>query len=159
MSYIDPSDDTGARRAALAQRFLFNCSCATCAGPAPEGPAPEGPAPAEPRDAALAAARCGLRCPAARCPGALEGWSAREWEYYRAVVDAPPPPSLPYKVDTSRPSLRTNWTRLVPFPQVDARAPNPLRPAQRDVFAAGLSSESEPEDGAAEAPPPPPPPY
>ena len=22
-----------------------------------------------------------------------------------------PPPSLPYKVDTSRPSLRTNWTR------------------------------------------------
>ena len=30
--------------------------------------------------------------------------------------EAPPPP-LPYKVDTSRPSLRTNWTRLVPFPQ------------------------------------------
>jgi len=29
---------------------------------------------------------------------------------------APPPPSLPYKVDTSRPSLRTNWTRLVPLP-------------------------------------------
>ena len=24
------------------------------------------------------------------------------------------PPPLPYKVDTSRPSLRTNWTRLVP---------------------------------------------
>ena len=24
----------------------------------------------------------------------------------------PPPPPLPYKVDTSRPSLRTNWTRL-----------------------------------------------
>jgi hypothetical protein len=23
------------------------------------------------------------------------------------------PPSLPYKVDTSRPSLRTKWTRLV----------------------------------------------
>ena len=30
----------------------------------------------------------------------------------------PLPPSLPYKVDTSRPALRTNWTRLVPFPQV-----------------------------------------
>ena len=29
-----------------------------------------------------------------------------------------PPPSLSYKVDTSRPSLRTNWTRLVPFAQV-----------------------------------------
>ena len=28
-----------------------------------------------------------------------------------------PSPSLPYKVDTSRPSLRTNWTRLVPFPR------------------------------------------
>jgi hypothetical protein len=28
---------------------------------------------------------------------------------------AAPPPSLPYKVDTSRPSLRTNWTRLVPL--------------------------------------------
>jgi hypothetical protein len=26
------------------------------------------------------------------------------------------PPSLPYKADTCRPSLRTNWTRLVPFP-------------------------------------------
>jgi len=25
---------------------------------------------------------------------------------------APPPPPLPYKEDTSRPSLRTNWTRL-----------------------------------------------
>ena len=25
------------------------------------------------------------------------------------------PPPLPYKVKTSRPSLRTNWTRLVPF--------------------------------------------
>ena len=33
----------------------------------------------------------------------------------------PPPPPLPYKVDTSRPSLRTNWTRLVPFPQVSPR--------------------------------------
>ena len=32
-----------------------------------------------------------------------------------------PPPSLPYKVDTSRPSLRTNWTRLVPFAQVHFR--------------------------------------
>ena len=36
----------------------------------------------------------------------------------RGVRPAPPAPSLPYKVDTSRPSLRTNWTRLVPFPQV-----------------------------------------
>jgi hypothetical protein len=38
---------------------------------------------------------------------------------WRGVVvgwHPPPPPSLPYKVDTSRPSLRTNWTRLVPRP-------------------------------------------
>jgi hypothetical protein len=28
-----------------------------------------------------------------------------------ARAGAAPPPSLPYKVDTSRPSLRTNWTR------------------------------------------------
>ena len=45
----------------------------------------------------------------------------------RAAVDPPPAaphrrsapagahPSLPYKGDTSRPSLRTNWTRLVPL--------------------------------------------
>jgi hypothetical protein len=31
----------------------------------------------------------------------------------RGAAVTPPPPSLPYKVDTSRPSLRTNWTRLV----------------------------------------------
>jgi hypothetical protein len=36
----------------------------------------------------------------------------------------PPPPSFPYKVDTSRPSLRTNWTRLVPF-----QVPRRLRPS------------------------------
>ena len=36
----------------------------------------------------------------------------------RADSGQAPPPSLPYKVDTSRPSLRTNWTRLVPFAQV-----------------------------------------
>ena len=34
----------------------------------------------------------------------------------RVVEDTPPPSPLPYNVDTSRPSLRTNWTRLVPFP-------------------------------------------
>ena len=32
-----------------------------------------------------------------------------------APFDRPPPPSLPYKADTSRPSLRTDWTRLVPL--------------------------------------------
>jgi len=36
---------------------------------------------------------------------------------------SPPPPSLPYKVDTSRPALRTNWTRLVPVPPVSQTYP------------------------------------
>ena len=35
----------------------------------------------------------------------------------------PPAPSLPYKVDTSRPSLRTDWTRLVPFAVVKGTRP------------------------------------
>jgi len=34
----------------------------------------------------------------------------------------PPPPHLPYKVDTSRPSLRTNWTRLGAFGQSPGEA-------------------------------------
>ena len=50
----------------------------------------------------------------------LDGAGQPCWEQAR-----PPPPSLPYKVDTSRPSLRTNWTRLVPFWR---RAPPPGAP-------------------------------
>ena len=54
----------------------------------------------------------------------LTAWTAQQGAA-RALLDAganleapdvegwTPPP---YKVDTSRPSLRTNWTRLVPFP-------------------------------------------
>ena len=38
-----------------------------------------------------------------------------------ALEARPPPPSLPYKVNTSRPSLRTNWTRLVPLTGRGAR--------------------------------------
>ena len=48
----------------------------------------------------------------AAAPGAL-----LDYRIDHDVVGGPPPPPLPYKVDTSRPSLRTNWTRLVPFPQ------------------------------------------
>ena len=43
------------------------------------------------------------------------GWAARQSSTTaptRMAAQAPPP-SLPYKVDTSRPSLHTNWTRLV----------------------------------------------
>ena len=35
----------------------------------------------------------------------------------------PPSPSLPYKVDTSRPSLRTNRTRFVPLRLASPEAP------------------------------------
>jgi hypothetical protein len=37
--------------------------------------------------------------------------SEAEAQRWSRVV-RPRPPALPYKVDTSRPSLRTNWTRL-----------------------------------------------
>ena len=44
-----------------------------------------------------------------------------------AVKYPPPRPSLPYKVDTSRPSLRTNRTRLVTPPQVSEYETRELR--------------------------------
>ena len=48
------------------------------------------------------------------------------WERVKACA---PPPSLPYKVDTSRPSLRTNWTRFVlqalDYLDCPVRAPRP----------------------------------
>ena len=54
-------------------------------------------------------------------PGGSAGWQ--------------PPPSLPYKVDTSRPSLRTNWTRLVHpsvlIGHVLCRRPSSSAPAPR----------------------------
>ena len=54
---------------------------------------------------------CG-QAPLARAPAPLQARAAAEL--------VPPLPSLPYKVDTSRPSLRTNWTRHVPFQQARA---------------------------------------
>ena len=53
------------------------------------------------------------------------------------------PPSLPYKVDTSRPSLRTNWTRLVPFPQVLAEL------ARAEAEAEELKKQAEFAQGKA----------
>ena len=54
---------------------------------------------------------------AARAEGAegTEGAEVAEGAEGADATSPPPPPSspLPYKVDTSRPSLRTNWTRLV----------------------------------------------
>jgi len=41
-------------------------------------------------------------------------WWSDSWierQLAEREVRRPTPPSLPYKVDTSRPSLRTNWTR------------------------------------------------
>jgi len=52
---------------------------------------------------------CGARCLTTRA--AQEAKSLLKLGAHPFIVS--PPPSLPYKVDTSRPSLRTNWTRLV----------------------------------------------
>jgi hypothetical protein len=57
---------------------------------------------------------------------ALSGghWALAE-ELLRRGADAePPPPSLPYKVDTTCPSLRTDWTRLVPLQGVGWATPH-----------------------------------
>jgi hypothetical protein len=50
------------------------------------------------------------------------------------VSGAGPPPSLPYKVDTSRPPLRTNWTRGVPHPVPIGQARGPTLCAARRRF-------------------------
>ena len=52
-----------------------------------------------------------------------------------------PPPSLPYKVDTSRPSLRTNWTH------VGGRGPRARRPPRRTRRLARQSSVPCPASG------------
>jgi len=77
-----------------------------------------------------------------------------------------PPPSLPYKVDTSRPSLRTNWTRRPPLSPILSPCallwpqPSPQPPSD----AAGLVHDDD--RGAVQAhgarpsrPPPAPPPH
>jgi len=56
-------------------------------------------------------ARRVLRRGRARRRQATARRAPREQDVGRGA-ERPPPPSLPYKVDTSRPSLRTNWTRL-----------------------------------------------
>jgi hypothetical protein len=45
--------------------------------------------------------------------GSRPSWDAAEGPAgaVESRCEPPPPPSLPYKVDTSLPSLRTNWTR------------------------------------------------
>jgi hypothetical protein len=61
----------------------------------------------------------------------------------------PPPPSLPYKVDTSRPSLRTNWTRrdLAPGSVVrptvasDSAPRAPQRPAGPNLIPQAVCKE------------------
>ena len=73
-----------------------------------------------------------LRGPPGRAialPLACSSMSGRHAQQPRRAP--PPPPSLPYKVDTSRPSLRTNWTRLVHMP------PRPHRAARVPAGDAG----------------------
>jgi SpoVK/Ycf46/Vps4 family AAA+-type ATPase len=107
----------------------------------------------------------------------LGGWQAVAAVFRKArqaspaVIFFPPPPSLPYKVDTSRPSLRTNWTRLVPFPQViffdeiDALAGHRAGGAGGGASSAGqrvvaqLLSEMDGVEPLKRVRPPPTPPY
>jgi len=65
--------------------------------------------------------------------------AARKWLLGRDVS----PPSLPYKVDTSRPSLRTDWTRLA-----RQRKTNADLMAARTV-SSGAGAAAEPRGSAA----------
>ena len=58
-----------------------------------------------------------------------------------------PPPSLRYKVDTSRPSPRTDWTRLVPFPQARQRGWLRSRSAARRFRSRSTSGRSASSSG------------
>jgi len=54
-----------------------------------------------------------------------------------------PPPSLPYKVDTSRPSLHTNWTRLAGHQEGAAISPVvALVPRRRPAAAAAAAADA-----------------
>ena len=66
--------------------------------------APPGLGPLHGHGAREAVPRAQRRAPVAWTP----------WKAGRAVSHAPPPPSLPYELDTSRPSSRTDRTRLGP---------------------------------------------
>jgi tetratricopeptide (TPR) repeat protein len=66
------------------------------------------------------------------------------------VEPRPPPPPLPYKVDTSRPSLRTNWTHLVPSPPARRRrAAARVAPRGADACWGGWGAQIEAEAVAA----------
>ena len=77
-----------------------------------------------------------------------EGTSLR----HTAQASTTTPPSLPYKVDTSRPSLHTNWTRLVPLHRAGEqrrRAPRQRLAAQRRARRADRGSLGSPGPGLA----------
>ena len=70
--------------------------------------------------------------------------------------EVPPPPlPLPYKVDTSRPSLRTNWARLVLFPQGEGGL---LLTLAAHIAPVRCVTSSSTHTHTPLAPPPPPPP-
>jgi hypothetical protein len=81
----------------------------------------------------------------------VTGWYLRARG--RQSPPAPPAPSLPYKVDTSRPSLRTNWTRL--GARFAHRAAARCRPSG-GLRACGVDARGE---VSYDARPPPPCPY
>ena len=75
--------------------------------------------------------RCWRRCARwrgrSRCQYCSRTCGAASSACYRRVPPPPSPPSLPYNVDTSRPSLRTNWTRCPPPSPPKAGGPCPRR--------------------------------
>ena len=77
------------------------------------------------------------------------------------LEQVPPPPSLPYKVDTSHPYLRTNWTRLgEELEQAPAAAPDDGAGAGAGVNGskgAGAGGGQERSEVAVAPPPPLPP--
>jgi len=100
-----------------ARRFPRGISSATSPSPVRAPPprlARDGPC-ARAGLSACIPARCRGAGPARRLGGGRAARAAPRARRAGRVRATPPPPSLPCKVDTSRPSLRTNWTCLVPF--------------------------------------------
>jgi hypothetical protein len=77
--------------------------------PSPRPPPRPSPLRATPRAAVLA----GLPPPREPAPAATDAHSSSAPRDDSGWLPPHPLPSLPYKVNTSRPSLRTKWTRLV----------------------------------------------
>jgi len=108
---------------------------------AAEGGRPSRADASTPIEASVRVAPRLLREPAEDVVGVEAAWVG-------PLVRSPPPPhppSLPYKVDTPRPSLRTNWTRLAHPSVLTGHVQVTERTAalRRSLFSAADLSEAE----------------